>query len=382
MTVGGNDILVVNTDNRIDEHVLQRLKDDGYNVHHVAVEADGLSHIRHHNPDLVLISDSNPENGLLGFIKEIRAIRLQLPIVLLLDADELPSVVPVMEQGATDFALFGAVDLLLHVIKRNIRYGGVDRRVNREALVADNMEEKLNLLIHDQQAGFRVQSNMMPDAPACIGGVRFDHKIFPSLIMSGDFIDYFSIPDNRILFYLADVSGHGASSGFVTVLLRSLSRRLEEQWVDLGLKSTGEILSWMNDELLRCDLEHHVTMFLGVIDTTAGELEYSNAAHFPASILSGQTSTDYLEIGGRPLGLFRDANYETHRVKLPETYTLVMFSDGVFEIMPQETLRDKEEYLLSLVKCGTRSVGALADHLGMVQAKKDDIAVLTVAGAR
>jgi hypothetical protein len=58
-----------------------------------------------------------------------------------------------------------------------------------------------------------------------------------------------------------------------------------------------------------------------------------------------------------------------------------MFSDGVFEIMPQETLRDKEEYLLSLVKCGTRSVGALADHLNMVQAKKDDIAVLTVAGA-
>ncbi|MDG2072913.1 MAG: fused response regulator/phosphatase [Pseudomonadales bacterium] len=381
MIVGGNDILVVNTDNRIDEYVLQRLKDDGYNLHQVAVEADSLSHIRHTNPDLVLISDSNPENGLLGFIKEIRAIRLQLPIVLLLNADELSSVVPCMEQGATDFALFGAEDLLLHVIKRNLRYAGVDRRVNREALVADNMEEKLNLLIHDQQAGFRVQSNLMPYAPSCIGGVRFDHKIFPSLIMSGDFIDYFPIPDNRILFYLADVSGHGASSGFVTVLLRSLSRRLEEQFVELGLTSTGEILSWMSDELLRCDLEHHVTMFLGVIDATESELEYSNAAHFPASILSGQTSTDYLEIGGRPLGLFRDARYETHRVKLPKTYTLVMFSDGVFEIMPQETLRDKEEYLLSLVKCGTRSVGALADHLNMVQAKKDDIAVLTVAGA-
>ena len=381
MTVGGNDILVVNTDNRIDEHVLQRLKDDGYNVHQVAVEGDSLSHIRHHNPDLILISDSNPENGLLGFIKEIRAIRIQLPIVLLLDADELPSAVPVLEQGATDYALFGVEDLLLYVIKRNLRFGGVDRRVNRGPQVADNMEEKLNLLIHDQQAGFRVQSNMMPDAPACIGGVHFDHEIFPSLIMSGDFINYFSLSDGRILFYLADVSGHGASSGFVTILLRSLSRRLEEQWVDLELTSTGEILSWMNDELLRCDLEHHVTMFLGVIDASEGELEYSNAAHFPAVILSDQTNANYLEIGGRPLGLFRDVNYETRRVKLPESYTLVMFSDGVFEIMPQETLRDKEEYLLSLVKCGTRSVGALADHLGMVQAKKDDIAVLTVAGA-
>ena len=176
------------------------------------------------------------------------------------------------------------------------------------------------------------------------------------------------------------MSGHGASSAFVTVLLRSLSRRLEQQFSELNLACTGDILLWMNDELLRCDLEHHVTMFLGVIDMSTHEMEYSNAAHFPAAILSREDEAEFLEIGGRPLGLFKNVDYESRAVKLPNSFTINMFSDGVFEIMPQETLKGKEEYLLSLVKYGTRSVQALADHLGMVQAQKDDIAVFTVAG--
>ena len=179
MTVGGNDILVVNTANRIDDHVLQRLSNNGYNLHTVAVESESLSYIRHHDPDLVLICVDNPSNGLLGFVKEIRATRLQLPVLLLLNPEDLSSAVPILEQGATDYALLGADELLLHVIKKNIGFSGIDRRVNRETPLADNLDEKLRLLIQDQQAGMRVQSRMMPEAPVTMGGLHFDHQIFP-----------------------------------------------------------------------------------------------------------------------------------------------------------------------------------------------------------
>ncbi len=384
MTAGSSDILVIDTANRIDQYVRQRLLSSGFNLHTVAAEDESLSYIRHHNPDLLLVCQGNPSNGLLGFVKEIRAIRLQLPIVLLLTAEELPLAVPVLEQGVMDYALVGADDLLLYVIHRNLRYSGIDRRVQRHAPVSDDIEEKLKLLVLDQQAGFRVQHSMMPESPITIGNVRLDHRIFPSLILSGDFVDYFALPDGRVLFYLADVSGHGASSAFVTVLLRSLSRRLEMEFSSLGLAHTSDILTWVNDELLRCELEHHVTMFLGIIDTPAQQMEYSNAAHFPAAILSGDGDTDFLQFGGRPLGLFKNVEYVSKTLHLPDSYTLVMFSDGVFEIMPQETLKDKEAHLLSLVKCGTRNVEALANHLGVNDRshRPDDIAVFTVAGVR
>jgi sigma-B regulation protein RsbU (phosphoserine phosphatase) len=276
--------------------------------------------------------------------------------------------------------LLGSDELLLYVIDRNLGYSGEDRRLNRDRLAVDNPDEKLRLLIQDQQAGLRVQNSMMPESPILIGNVHFNYRIFPSVILGGDFINVFEIPDERIMFYLADVSGHGASSAFITVLLRSLSGRLEKKFTELDLQSTGDILSWMNNELLLCDLEHHVTMFLGLIDKAAGKMEYSNAGHFPAAILSDEDDTRYLEIGGRPLGLFKEVTYETRTLDLPNSYTMIMFSDGVFEIMAQETLKAKEEHLLSLVKCGNRSVEALADSLDVLQPKQDDIAILTVAG--
>ena len=41
-------------------------------------------------------------------------------------------------------------------------------------------------------------------------------------MLSGDFVDYFRITDRHFAFYMADVSGHGASSAFVTVLSEEL----------------------------------------------------------------------------------------------------------------------------------------------------------------
>ena len=221
---------------------------------------------------------------------------------------------------------------------------------------------------------------MMPASPSHIGDVLLDHQIYPSLILSGDFIDYFPLPENRVLFYLADVAGHGASSAFVTVLLRSLSRRLEREYASLGLISPGEILTWMNDELLLCEVEHHVTIFMGVADMQTGQLTYSNAGHFPAAILSSDEHTAFLKSGGRPIGLFDGIEYESITLTLPETWSLVLFSDGVFEIMAQQTLKDKEDHLLSLVKCGARNVEQLSEQLGMTEAGSppDDIAVFTV----
>jgi sigma-B regulation protein RsbU (phosphoserine phosphatase) len=165
-------------------------------------------------------------------------------------------------------------------------------------------------------------------------------------------------------------------------MLKSLSRRLQSDYESLDLKSPGSILTWLNRELLQCDLEQHVTMFLGILDCDESTLEYSNAAQFPAAILSGDDRAEFLEIGGLPLGLYQTPEYDSRSVSLPIQFTIVMFSDGVFEIMPQQTLKAKEEHLLSVVKCGKRDVDALAEQLGIESTRDvpDDIAVFTVAG--
>ena len=223
----------------------------------------------------------------------------------------------------------------------------------------------------------------MPQTPYTVGRITFAHYLQPSLILSGDFVDYFELQDGRLLFFLADVSGHGASSAFVTVLLKSLSRRLLREFDSLGFTGTASMLDWFNRELLACELEQHSTMFLGLFDRDCESLQYSNAAHFPATILSSAESTDYLEIGGLPLGLYKGASYTESTALLPDQCSLVLFSDGVFEIMSEQTLKLKEEALLALVRCGSRDIDALIETLGLEDVKNapDDIALFTVAKA-
>ena len=40
-----------------------------------------------------------------------------------------------------------------------------------------------------------------------MSGLHVDHMIKPSLYLSGDFLDYFRISADKVLVYIADVSG-------------------------------------------------------------------------------------------------------------------------------------------------------------------------------
>ena len=379
MSIGNSRILVVEYPPGADSELQHLLQDSGYVITNVSSEGDCLSQIRSSKPDLILLSLSDIEFNPMSLIGDIRIIDDEIPIILISAKGEEDKMVALLEAGATDFLRFvsGQGLLLKYVIQKNIEQYAA--HINLKA-----SEENLKLLERDQQAGFRVQRGMMPESPTTLGKVVFDHQIFPSLILSGDFIDYFELPDGRTLFYIADVSGHGASSAFVTVLLKSLSRRLQSEFEEFGFVKPGEVLVWLNHELLQCDLEQHVTMFLGIIDCESNQLEYSNAAQFPAAILSSDDSAQFLEIGGLPLGLYQSPEYDSRAVRLPSQFSIVMFSDGVFEIMPQQTLKAKEEHLLSVVRCGKRDVEALAEQLGIESTRSvpDDIAVFTVAGVR
>ncbi len=388
MRNGDGGLLVVEQSTGSESELQCLLNDISFATTNVATEGDCLSEIRTSKPDLVLLSLDELLIDAHSLIREILKIDAGLPIILVSVLGDEEKLVGLLEAGATDFLRFvgGQGALLKYVIEKNIQRHTMqeDHLASEEKLESLNYKlgENLKILERDQQAGFRVQRGMMPAAPMTSSKVTFDHRIFPSLILSGDFIDYFKLRDGRTVFYIADVSGHGASSAFVTVLLKSLSRRLQSDYESLDLKSPGSILTWLNRELLQCDLEQHVTMFLGILDCEENMLEYSNAAQFPAAILSGEDQAEFLEIGGLPLGLYQAPEYDSRSVSLPIHFTIVMFSDGVFEIMPQQTLKAKEEHLLSVVKCGKRDVDALAEQLGIESTRDvpDDIAVFTVAG--
>ena len=130
--------------------------------------------------------------------------------------------------------------------------------------------------------------NMLPVTPWSVDGFDFAHQIIPSLYLSGDFVDYFRVDERRIGFYLADVSGHGASSAFVTVLLKFMTTRLlyeSRRGGTLREFKPSEVLDHINRGLINCKLGKHVTMLGGVIDQERDVLHYSIGGHLPMPVL-------------------------------------------------------------------------------------------------
>jgi sigma-B regulation protein RsbU (phosphoserine phosphatase) len=215
-----------------------------------------------------------------------------------------------------------------------------------ESQAEARLNEHVQELQRDQRAGRYIQMGMLPPNPMAIDHFRLQHRIIPSLILSGDFVDYFRITDRYFALYVADVSGHGASSAFVTVLLKNFSRRLRREYRPSMLNQPGEILAWINRELLEQKIDKHVVMILAVGDLEEDTLRIVNAGHFPPAIMVDEDGPRFIEQRGRPLGLFDEVSYSPEVLTFTPGERLVLFSDGVLDAMGDQELSEKEPRLL------------------------------------
>lgn len=203
----------------------------------------------------------------------------------------------------------------------------------------ERLETHLELLRLDQQAGGQVQRKLLPAHRQTINGVSCDYWLQPALYLSGDFLDFQRFDDRFTLFYFADVAGNGASSAFVTVLLKLLFNRWLSEWDATQAESMpARWLAQLNRELLDTGIGKHATLFVGVIDRWTRELHYSLGAQLPKALLVKEGSVLELPGEGMPVGLFADAEYPRLTYRLPPNFRLWLCSDGVLDCVPGATL--------------------------------------------
>ncbi|WP_207062767.1 PP2C family protein-serine/threonine phosphatase [Motiliproteus sp. SC1-56] len=305
------------------------------------------------------------------------------PVVALSRESGYAQVIRALRQGASDFFTLPVRDRA--ELARSIRRQGRRAKVIADsAYFREELEQSLALLREDQQAGRHVQQKMLPPTEMVINDYRFEYRVKPSLFLSGDFIDFFRISDSLAMFYLADISGHGASSAFVTVLLKNMTNRLLRNYnrgSSFHILSPTDVLSRINKELLDTGLGKHLTIFVGLLDRIENTLQYGVGGHFPMPILQQGGKAEFLPGSGMPVGLFDDAQFDGRIVELEEQFTLTLFSDGILEILDQPDLKAKEKCLLDAAARGYDDLRDLSRLLGIdeVEEAPDDIAALSVS---
>ncbi len=387
MSMTGNSLLVIDDDVVVRESIVAYLEDSGFNILQAENGEQGLSVFRECDPDLILCDLRMPGMDGLTLLRSVRAETRDLPFIVVSGAGVMTDVVDALRLGASDYLIKPIVDLevLEYSINRALENAQltVENRRYRESLESANakLESTLSVLQEDLNAGRQVQMKMLPKHPLTFDRFKIDHNIIPSLYLSGDFVDYFVLNDHSFAFYLADVSGHGASSAFVTVLLKHMSMNLLQEYQTHGGKSRvrpSQVLNYINRSLLNADLGKHVTLFGGVVNTRENKLTYSFGGQYPLPILAGEGTVQLLEGKGLPVGLFDDATFKDMTIDLPEQFTLTILSDGILEVLPFKSLQEKEDYLLSVIREGADTVSALTSRLGLdtITDAPDDIAIL------
>ncbi|HSP58442.1 MAG TPA: PP2C family protein-serine/threonine phosphatase [Halomonas sp.] len=203
----------------------------------------------------------------------------------------------------------------------------------------ESLETHLAMLRLDQQAGGQIQRKLLPPRPQTVGQITCDYWLAPSLYLSGDFLDFQRFNERYTLFYFADVSGHGASSAFVTVLLKYLSNRWQNEWDGSHPEALApHWLGELNQELLDAGIGKHATLFVGVIDQQRRYLHYSLGAQLPMPMMVANGTVHSLPGEGMPVGLFPGVAYPQLGCELPENFRLWLCSDGILECLPGETL--------------------------------------------
>ncbi len=390
MSVASSTILVIDDDTIVRESIVAYLKESGFTILEAENGQRGLATFHEAKPDLILCDLRMPQMDGLGVLRNVRSTSPDTPFIVVSGAGVMADVVEALRLGANDYITKPILDLevLEYAINRALESMQLaqENKRYRESLenAIHSLESSLHLLREDQKAGRQVQMKMLPQTPLNYCGYQIDHHIIPSLYLSGDFVDYFILNENRFAFYLADVSGHGASSAFVTVLLKHMSMNLLQDYQSHGRKARfkpSHVLNYINKSLLQTDLGKHVTVFGGIVDIQAQTLTYAFGGHYPLPVMTSDNEVRFIEGKGLPLGLFEDAHFEDVIIDLPSEFTLTIFSDGILEVLPQGSLQDKEDYLLSVIREGTDSVQALADRLGLSDLNEapDDIAILMLA---
>ena len=220
----------------------------------------------------------------------------------------------------------------------------------------------------------RLQKSLLPkrrrDAFPVLGVNLPAHEI------SGDFYDYFDLPDGRVGFFVGDVSGKGLDAALLMVRAASLLR-----WIGKDGTPPAEWLARANDDLCRTALDgRFVCALVGQCERDGGNVHFAGAGFPPALLHRDEGFTEYPS-GGPPLGILPGIPFEPHALELGDG-TLYCFSDGVTDVRDAARRTIGEQGVRELVTrhAGSSSGPRLRAMLGELKRMRlvDDTTLLLV----
>ena len=334
---------------RLLEGILQA---EGFHTISARDGASARARAKEEVPDLILLDVLMP--GETGFETCSRlkseSSTADIPIIFLSGLDDVESKVKGLKIGGVDYIskpVHG--EEVLARVRVHLRI-----HENNRALVRQHQAWMESL--REAQQAILVRPDDHPEA-------RFAVYYEPLEETGGDFYDVVQLDDDVFGYFVADVSGHGASAAFLTSAIKVLLRQYAGP-----LYSPEDTMRGV-DAVMRQLLgeEQYLTACYARLNRRTRKLSVVSAGHPPLILVSAAGAAQVVEMNSDPLGIFSSVVLQRKDLRVEPGDRFYLYSDGMIESTPGGGRKSGLEQLVEA--CGEYRAEPLAEATGKIAAR-------------
>lgn len=324
----GGKILVVDDDATSRKILARALSSAGYECGQADNGLEALNLIRSEQPSLLLLDFEMPGLDGAQVLQRLRADKepavAQIPTIMLTGHAGEDSEVLCLKAGADDFVTKPINTAVLRArIETQLRLRSMREQLQQQN---DELEAWRRNLERDLAAARLTQQSLIPQKPPRLPGWQVAACYRPVIQVGGDIYGWLRMSDGRILFWIADATGHGASAALLTTLAKLLFHHgaVEHhapvaimQAVNADFRSIFGARSFM-------------TAMCVALDPKTGRASIVGAGHPPLLILRQGGGKESIGSCAPPLGLADRAQFVKSIVDLAPGDAFLLYTDGLF----------------------------------------------------
>jgi serine phosphatase RsbU (regulator of sigma subunit) len=314
--------LVVDDDPDINRLLQVRMRSAGFSVRSAGNGEDALAAIAEEAPDVMLLDVSMPGVGGLEVLERVREQQLDIAVIMSTAFGSERVAIDALRKGADDYLRKPFEPVELRAV--------VDRTATRLFLRRENAALQRQLDAELRRAS-EVQAGLLPREAPRVPSYDVAAACVPARTVSGDFYDWQIQPNGSLSLMIGDVMGKGMPAALLMATLRAALRPV------VAAHAPASALRFV-EQALTDDLERaeaFATLFLVQLDPRRHIARYVDAGHGLAVLARAAGTVAPIAGGGLPLGVLRDPDIREHELALAPGDTLILFSDGLTDALPE-----------------------------------------------
>jgi phosphoserine phosphatase RsbU/P len=322
------EILVVDDDPMTRRMLIRTLTAAGYKCGEAENGLAAWEQMRTQQPVLVLLDLDMPGLDGAELVKRLRSDAnpavSQIPTIMLTGHSDEQSEVLCLEAGADDFVTKPINTTVLRArIETHLRL-----RLMRDQLRSQNdeLEAWRHNLERDLAAARLTQQSLIPEKPPMLPGWDVAALFRPVIEVGGDIYGWVRMRDNRLLFWIADATGHGASAALITTLTKLLfhySTVEEDSPVTIMQAVSSDFRGIFGGRSF-------MTAMCVALDLDTGKACVVGAGHPPLVIARKSGNSETVASLAPPLGLAELSHFVETCVNLDHGDGFLLYTDGLF----------------------------------------------------